>query len=466
MVMGEISREYDLAVLGGGPAGYIAAIRAGQLGMKTVLIEKEFLGGTCLNFGCIPSKMLLNVSGIMEEMKYLDKIGVKNRIEKIDIKKLQSENVRVVENLREGISFLLRKNNVDVIYGNGRFESSQHIHIDLNRGGHESVAFRKAIIATGSRPRIPENIRLSKNVITSRDALFLDRVPKRLAIIGAGYIAAEIGTFYSMLGSEVHILARSRLLSHVEKELVDVVLKDSKINVHENCIIEKINDIGNEAEVFFISNGKKQTILAKVLVAIGTVPNTSDIGIEGLGIQMDEKGFIKVNEGMETSTKNIYAAGDVVGEPMLAHKAFMQGKVAAESAAGIKGAAFDVKCIPAVVFTNPEIAIVGMSEDEARKKGYDVLSARFPFSALGRAVANGRSEGFVRIVYERTGRVLGVRMVGKNVSELLGEAGLAIEMGAFLDDVAETVHTHPTIYESLHEVAELALGKPWHYAKM
>jgi dihydrolipoamide dehydrogenase len=400
MVMGEISKEYDLAILGGGPAGYIAAIRAGQLGIKTVLIEKEFLGGTCLNFGCIPSKMLLNVSGIISEMGYLNRVGIKNSIEKIDMKKLMSENQGIVSKLREGISFLLRKNNVDVIYGKGMFESSQHIHVELNDGKHESIAFRKAIIATGSRPRIPERVKTDENIITSKEALFLEKVPKRLVIVGAGYIAAEIGTFYSIMGSDVHIIARSRLLSHLERDLVDVASKGSKINVHENSIIEKISSKKNGAEVVFISNGKKQVMDAdKILIAMGTVPNASDIGIENLGIKMDEKGFIKVNEKMETSTKNIYAAGDVTGEPMLAHKAFMQGKVAAESAAGIKGAAFDVRCIPAVVFTNPEIAVVGMSEDEAKGKGYDVLSARFPLSALGRAVANGASEGFVKSIY-------------------------------------------------------------------
>ncbi len=468
MVMGEVGREYTLAIIGGGPAGYMAAIRAGQLGLDTVLIEKEDVGGECLNRGCIPSKMLLNVSGLMHETDYLKRIGVGASIKRIDMKKVQKENKAVVEKLRKGVMFLLNSYGVKVIEGEARLESSEYMLVKKKGGGRESIRFRNALIATGSMPHVPKETKLGKNVITSREALFLDKVPKKIAIIGAGYIAAELGTFFSEMGSEAYLLARSRLLSHFEEDLVDEVLKskNEKLKVYEKCVVSSIKQNKTNTVVEFTSGekGKLQKLsVDKVVVAIGRVPSTHDIGLENTRIKMGKDGLIEVNERMQTADPSIYAAGDCTQGPMLAHKAFMQGFVAAEAVAGIKGSAFEPRAIPEVVFTNPEIAVVGLSEEEARQRGYDARATKFPLSALGRAVATSKEKGFVKIIHDKDGRILGFRMVGKHTSELLGEAGLAIEMNAYLEDVAGTVHTHPTFYESVHEAAELALGKPMHY---
>ncbi len=461
--MGEVGREYDLAILGGGPAGYIAAIRAGQLGLDTILIEKEYIGGTCLNRGCIPSKMLLHVAGIISDIDYLNKVGVKAHIEKIDMKKLQKENRTAIEKLRNGIGLLLNNYGVKVVEGEGRFESSEHIHITKKDGSVESVRFRKAIIATGSTSFVPDYVRLGENIVTSRQALFIEKIPKRVVIIGGGYIAAELGTLYSTLGSEVHLLARSRLLSRIDEDIVLEAERRAGFKVHRNCIIKSVKE-GKQVKVDYISESKRETVNADlVVVAIGRVPNTKNIGLENTRVTVDGKGFIETDVTMVTKDPNIYAAGDITAGPMLAHKAFMQGKVAAEAAAGIKSAAFEPNAIPEFVFTNSEIVHVGLTEKEAVDKGYEARSVKFPFSALGKAVATRNEKGFVKLVYEKNGRLLGFSAVGRGVSEILGEAGLALEMNAFLDDIAATIHAHPTLYEAIHEAAELGLGRPWHY---
>ncbi|MCX8199847.1 MAG: dihydrolipoyl dehydrogenase [Candidatus Micrarchaeota archaeon] len=470
MVMGEIGREYSLAIIGGGPAGYMAAIRAGQLGLDTVLIEKEDIGGECLNRGCIPSKMLLNVAGLVRDTEYLRKIGISASIGKIDMKKVQAENRRVIQKLRKGVEFLLDSYGVKIIRGEARFESSGHILIKKEKdgGGLESIRFRNAIIATGSIPYIPKEIKIRGNVITSREALFLEKIPKRIAIIGAGYVAAELGTFFAEMGAEVYLLARSRLLSRFDQELVAEVArsKNSRMSIYEKCTIVSLRQDKKGVVIEFTAgeNGKLQKLRAnKAVVAIGRVPNTAGLGLENTKIKLDKDGFICVNERMQTGEPNVYAAGDCVGGQLLAHKAFMQGLVAAEAAAGIKGSVFEPRSIPEIVFTNPEIAVVGMSEDEARKRGYDVKAIKFPFSALGRAVAESREDGLVKIICDSNNRILGFGMVGKHASELAGEAGVALEMNAYVEDIAATVHAHPTFYESIHEAMEIALGKPMHY---
>jgi len=466
MVMGEIGREYALAIIGGGPAGYMAAIRAGQLGINTVLIEKEEIGGECLNRGCIPSKMLLNISGILHLSEQLSSVGIKTRVEKVDMKKMQKENTAIISRLRNGVNFLLKSYGVDVLQGEAKFESSDHILIQ--RGNErESIRFRNALIATGSLTNIPQNIKIGKKIITSREALFLDKIPKKIAIIGAGYVAAELGTFFSEMGSQVSLLARSRLLSRFDEDLVSefVKSKNEQLRIYENCAVHSLKDTKEGAVVKFTSSGAKkmQTLKAdKVIIAIGKIPNTKNIGLENTKVKLDSDGFIEINERMQTADPNIYAAGDCTKGPMLAHKAFMQGFTAAEVIAGIKSAAFEPRVIPEIVFTHPEIVVVGMSEQKAKQMGYDIKITKFPLTALGGAVATLREKGFVKIIHDKEGRILGIGIVGKGVSELAGEAALAIEMNAYLDDIAAIVHAHPTMYESLHEAAELALGKPMH----
>lgn len=463
MVMGEIAREYELAIIGGGPAGYMAAIRAGQLGIDTVLIEKEDIGGTCLNRGCIPSKMLFSVAEHIHNVRQMKKIGVGDGNISVDMKRVREHNVSVVKKLRNGVEYLLKQYGIAVIKGVARFESSHYLHIS-NKNNMHSIRFKNAIVATGSSPRIPKGVRIGKNIITSREALFLKKAPKKIAIIGAGYVASELATFYSKFGSDVHILARSVLLSKMSRDLVRVMQKNMEAKVYEHSVIKQIKNGSKGAALEFISNGKLHKLNCdKIIMCIGRVPNTNDIGLEDTEVKVDEKGFIIVDERMRTSQPNIYACGDVANGPMLAHKAFMQGRVAVEAIAGIKSAGFDPAAIPSTVFTLPQIAVVGVSLAEAEKRGMSIKTAKFPFTALGRAVATGNEDGFVRILYENSGRIVGIEMVGRNVSEILGEAGLAVEMNAFLDDVSETIHVHPTMYEAMHEVAELALGKPMHY---
>ncbi|MEM0437883.1 MAG: dihydrolipoyl dehydrogenase [Candidatus Micrarchaeia archaeon] len=463
MVMGEVGREYDLVVLGGGPAGYIAAIRAGELGLDVALIEKAFLGGVCLNAGCIPSKMLLNASHLVSETKYLTSIGISAKVGKVDMKTLSRECQRTVAKLRGGIAQLLQANGVEVIEGIGRFESSGHMHIKEGKNAR-SIRFRKAIIATGSRPYVPDGIRIGGNIITSSEALFLEELPKSVAIIGAGYIAAELGTFFAEMGSKVSILARSRLLSKMDQDLVQEVCRQENISIYEGCTVKSVRD-GKVAKVAFASENVQREVSAeKVIVAIGRTPNTSNIGLENTRVALDKDGFVQADYRGATSDPKLFAAGDVAGPPLLAHKAFMQGEAAAEAAAGVAGAGFQPKAIPEVVFTNPEIVCVGVSEEEAKKKMLDVRVARLPLSAVGKAVSTNAQKGFCKIVHSPQGLILGVHMVGKGVSELAAGACLAVEMGAYIDDVAGTVHPHPTLSECLHECAQLALGRPWHYA--
>lgn len=467
MVMGEIGKEFTLAIIGGGPAGYMAAIRAGQLGLDTVLIEEKEIGGECLNRGCIPSKMLLNVSRIAKEAKSLEKVGMNIRIGRADMARLRKENLTIIKKLRDGIRFLLRAYGVNVISGKARFESSRYLLVET-KDGRESIRFRNALITSGSLPYIPDGIKIGKSIITSREALFLDKMPRKVAIIGAGYIAAELGTFFSEMGCETHLLARSRLLSRFEEDLVGEVIarKNERMKIYEKCVVSAVRHNKTNAVVEFAygGEGKLQRLsVDKVIIAIGRVPNTKDLELENTSVKVDKDGFIEVNEKMQTTDPGIYAAGDCTRGQMLAHKAFAQGVVVAEAIAGIKSAAFDVRAIPETVFTSPEIAVVGLSLEEAVQKGYNAREAKLPFSAIGRAVASENGEGFVKMIYDADGRILGFRMVGKNVSELLGEAGLAIETNAYLDDIVGTVHAHPTFYEAIREAAGLGLGKPMHY---
>ncbi|MEM3364197.1 MAG: dihydrolipoyl dehydrogenase [Candidatus Micrarchaeia archaeon] len=468
MVMGEIGKERTLVIIGGGPAGYMAAIRAGQLGIDTILIEKEEIGGECLNRGCIPSKMLLNASSLVRDASYLRRIGISAKIGNIDMKKVKAENLRVIEKLRRGVMFLLNSYGIEIIEGEARFESSNHILVKRTDESVESIRFKNAIIATGSIPYIPKEAKLGKNIITSREALFLDKLPKKIVIIGAGYIAAELGTFFAEMGCNVSLLARSRFLSRFDPELVSEVLKSksNKISIYDKSSVVSVKEDGKGVVVEFTAGdkGKLQKLRAdKVIIAIGRAPNTTSLGLENTNVKTDKDGFIMVNEKLQTSDPNIYAAGDCVKGPMLAHKAFMQGFVAAEAIAGIKSSAFEPRCIPEIVFTNPEIAVVGLDEEEARKRGYDLKIARFPFSALGRAVAVSREDGFVKLICDKSNRVLGAGIVGKHASELAGEIGIAIEMNAYLEDMFATVHAHPTFYESIHEAAGISLGRPMHY---
>jgi len=467
MVMGDIVTGCDVLVIGGGPGGYTAAIRASQIGKEVILVEKYDLGGACVYRGCIPSKTLIHAANVIYDIRNPGNIGIKGSVE-FDYKKIQQRRFEVVKKLRDGIASLCKKYGVQVIKGEAYFESSDKARITLPDGTNSTFKFENAIIGTGSYPQeFPGFPFDGKLIINSNDALGLMKVPEELVIIGAGYISVELGTMFAKLGTRVKIVQRSsRILTRFDPELVEVVSQKMKklgievyynsrpmgLRVEKNKAVLTIrDDKGNESEL----TGDK------LFVAVGVSPNNKDIGLENTRVELDESGFIKVNEKRRTTDPKIYAVGDIAGPPFLAHKAFREGKVAAEVIAGLPSA-FDNRAIPLTVFSDPEIATVGLDEESSRKCGFEIRTGKFPFRASGGALTMDRTDGFVKVVAKTNGEILGVQIVGANASMLISEASHTIEMAAFLEDLAGTIHPHPTLPEALAEAAEAALGKVIH----
>lgn len=467
MVMGDIETGCDVLVIGGGPGGYAAAIRASQLGKDVILVEKYGLGGTCVYRGCIPSKTLIHAANVIYDIRNPGNIGIKSSVE-FDYKKIQQKRFEVVKKLRDGIATLCKKYGVQVIKGEAFFESSDKARITLPDGTNSTFNFEKAVIATGSYPQeFPGFAFDGKIIIDSNDALGLMKVPDDLVIIGAGYIGVELGTMFAKLGSRVKIVQRSsRILTRFDPEMVEVVSQKMKklgIEIYYNsrpldlhaeknkAVLKIVNDEGNESEL----------ICDKLFVAVGVSPNNKDIGLENTRVELGENGFIKVDEKRRTSDPKIYAVGDIAGPPFLAAKAFREGKVAAEVIAGLPSA-FDNRAIPLIVFSDPEIATVGLDEESSRKFSFEIRTGKFPFHASGSALTMDRTDGFVKVVAKTNGEILGVQIVGANASMLISEASHSIEMAAFLEDLAGTIHPHPTLPEALAEAAEAALGKAIH----
>ncbi len=446
--MGSLPEEVDLAVIGGGVGGYFAAIRAAQLGLSVALVEKEKLGGHCLNYACIPSKTMIHISDIFYEAQNSEKFGIKANIS-LDAKKMYAWRMGVSKKLEEGVGFLCKSNGIEVIKGSATFLSSSTLQ--LTNG--TSLDFKKAIIATGSEPTPIPGFEFSDTIIDYKKALMLDFVPKSIVIIGAGYVAVEIGTMYAKLGSKVSIIARSDLLSHFDKEAVSLVKKRmEELGVK---IFTGATPKSHDGRSVMLSNGEI-TEGDLIIVAIGLSPYTSGLSLDTTKVQLDDKGFIKVDSSMQTSDPNILAVGDVVGSPLLAHKAMRQGIIAAEVAAG-KNSAFDNVVVPAVIFSDPEIAIAGELE------GNGITISKFPLTALGRAIALGKTNGFAKMAYDKDNMVKGIEIVSPDAGAMISEAALAIEMGATLEDIADTIHPHPTFSESIQEAAEAGLGRPMHF---
>jgi len=468
MVVGSLTVETDVVVIGSGPGGYVAAIRAAQLGKDVILVEKfKKLGGVCLNVGCIPTKALITSSDYYNTLSDLNKMGISVENYSVDINKMNSWKQGIIDKLEGGIKTLCEKNGIEVIQGVASFKDKNTISVS-GQSDVNTIQFKNAIIATGSKPiQIPGFEFDSEKIITSNDAMSLSEIPKKLVIVGGGYIGTELGTVSGKLGCEVHILEGSdRLIPQLDQDIVNVVAKDiSKFNVdiHYNSLAKGVDKNDNGVVVHFDENKEAKTIEAdKVLVVVGRSPNSKEIGLENAGVQVDEKGFIKVNEKMQTNVENIYAIGDVVGQPMLAHKASREAKIAAEVICG-KPSAKDNKVIPAVVFNDPELMSVGFQLKEAQEKGYDADEKKFPYAALGRAYMFDRTQGMIKMVFDKkTKLVLGVHAVGPHVTEIVSEAALAIEMGATIEDIALTIHPHPTISESLSEVADATMGVAIH----
>jgi dihydrolipoamide dehydrogenase len=465
---GPVDIECEMMVLGAGPGGYSAAFRSADLGMNTVLVEKyATLGGVCLNVGCIPSKALLHVAHIMDETAHMSDIGISFAAPQVDIDKLRAYKDKVIKTMTGGLAGMAKSRKVNVVQGVGQFLSPNHIEVTGADGGKKVVAFQKAIIAAGSSvvklPFVPEDPR----IVDSTGALELRQVPKRMLVIGGGIIGLEMATVYSTLGARIDVVEMmDGLMQGADREAVKVW---QKFNAHRfDNIMLKTKTVGVEA----LPEGIKVTFEAAeagatapepqtydlVLVAVGRSPNGKKIGAEAAGVAVTDRGFIGVDGQMRTNVPHIFAIGDLVGQPMLAHKAVHEAHVAAEAAHGEK-AFFDAKVIPSVAYTDPEVAWVGLTEEEAKAKGVKVEKGHFPWAASGRAVANGRSEGFTKLLFDaETHRIVGGTIVGTNAGDMIGEIALAIEMGADGVDIGKTIHPHPTLGESIGMAAEAYEG--------
>ena len=460
----------DAVVIGSGPGGYHAAIRLGQLGKRTAMIEKDKVGGVCLNVGCIPSKALITAGKLVKNTREAKKMGIDAKLE-VDISKLQEWKQGVVHRLTSGVEFLCKQNHVEIIQGYAKFISPNEIEVMQESPRQNSrISFKDAIVATGASSIELPNLKYDgKRIISSTEALDLREVPKKMLLVGGGVIGLEIGMAYANLfGTELTIVELlDQLLPGTDIELVNLVSKQlgklgAKINTKSKVISGKVTQ--EQVDVRFETpDGKSQSVLVDyVLVGVGRKPNTQGLGLENIGVQFTDKGFVKVDKHMRTSLPHVYAIGDCVGGPLLAHKAMKEGIVAAEVICGENSAA-DFQAMPAAIFTDPEIAIVGINPEEAKSKGIEFSIGKFPFSANARALAANESEGFTKVLADKdSGLVLGVEIVGLEASDLISEASLAIEMGATLDDMGLTVHPHPTLSETLMEAAQNAQGKAIH----
>jgi len=462
---GSVDVECDMLVLGAGPGGYSAAFRAADLGMKTVLVERyATLGGVCLNVGCIPSKALLHVAAVMEEAKALADHGVTFGEPKIDLDKLRSFKDSVVGKLTGGLAGMAKMRKVTVVTGVGEFADPYHLTVKAADGKTQTIRFKNAIIAAGSQavrlPFLPDDER----VVDSTGALLLRSIPKKMLIVGGGIIGLEMGTVYSTLGARLDVVEMlDGLMQGADRDLVKVW---QKMNTPRfDNIMLKTKTVGAEARkdgiyVTFEGEGapKEPQRYDLVLQAVGRSPNGKKIGADKAGIAVTDRGFIEVDKQMRTNVPHIFAIGDIVGQPMLAHKAVHEGHVAAEAASGEKSF-FDARVIPSVAYTDPEVAWVGLTEDEAKKQGVKIEKGVFPWAASGRAIANGRDEGFTKLLFDaETHRILGGGIVGTHAGDLISEVALAVEMGADVIDIAKTIHPHPTLGESVGMAAEVAEG--------
>jgi dihydrolipoamide dehydrogenase len=464
--------ECDLVVLGAGPGGYSAAFRAADLGMKTVLVERfPTLGGVCLNVGCIPSKALLHVAAVMDEVSHFEALGISFSKPEVDLGKLLAHKNKVVGKLTGGLAAMAKMRKVTVVNGVGEFADPFHLKVTGADGKAQTIKFKNAIIAAGSEavklPFLPKD---DPRVVTSTGALELRQRPERMLVIGGGIIGLEMGTVYSTLGAKLDVVEMmDGLMQGADRDLVKVW---QKMNAHRfDKLMLKTKTVGAEAtadgvRVMFegLDGTKSEGLYDLVLQAVGRTPNGKKIGAEKAGVIVGERGFIPVDVQMRTNVPHIFAIGDIVGQPMLAHKAVHEAHVAAEVAAGDSKAQFDAGVIPSVAYTDPEVAWVGLTEDEAKAKGIKVKKGLFPWTASGRAIANGRDEGFTKLLFDDSpeahghGRILGGGIVGTHAGDMIGEVALAIEMGADAVDIGKTIHPHPTLGESIGMAAEVAHG--------
>ncbi|WP_262173177.1 dihydrolipoyl dehydrogenase [Saccharococcus sp. Marseille-Q5394] len=461
-------KNVDLLIIGAGSGGYVAAIRAAQLGKKVVLVDKAELGGVCLNRGCIPSKALISASERVKHIKHANTMGIKVSGEvEVEMPEVVKWKDGIVEKLTNGVRTLLKGNGVVVISGEA-FLTEPHV-ARIKIGNEEQFySYKDLIIAIGSLPIELKSMPFDKKrIISSTEALTLQEVPKHLVVVGGGYIGLELGTAYAKFGAKVTILEGSdTILSGTDPMLTNVVkrqLKELGITLITNALVQGGENTGDEVNIKVLVNGEEELIRGDYcLVSIGRKPNTGKIGLENIGVELDQRGFIKINEKCQTNVEHVYAIGDCAGGNLLAHKASYEGKIAAEVISGQKSV-IDYRAMPFVIFSDPEVAYTGLTEMEAKEQGYETISSRFPFQANGRALAVSDADGFVKVVADKkSNRVLGVQMVGPDVSSLIAEAVLAIECGATAEDLSLTIHAHPTLPEPLMEAAEGVMGHAIH----
>ncbi|HJV44143.1 MAG TPA: dihydrolipoyl dehydrogenase [Bacillota bacterium] len=466
MVVGEFTTEVDVLVIGAGPGGYVAAIRAAQLGKNVTIVDKDTLGGVCLNRGCIPSKALISAAHRYEDMHGSSDMGLSAQNVTIDFAKTQQWKESVVNKLTSGVQSLLKGNNVQILSGEALFVEPNEVRV-LNGYEVNRYRFNHCIIATGSRPIELKAFPYGDRILSSTEALSLKEIPQRLVVIGGGYIGIELGQTFARLGSQVTILeGAEHILPGFEKSMTQLVsrsLKKKNVEIHTKALAEKAEQNEKEVTVTFKVGEEIKTVTADyLLVTVGRKPNTDEFGLEGIGMKLNQRGYIEIDEHCMTNIPNVYAIGDIVAGPALAHKASYEGKVAAEAIAGLSSV-IDYKAIPAVVFSDPEMASIGLSETEAKERGYTTVTGRFAYGANGRALSANHGEGTVKVIAEKdSGVILGAQIAGYEASNLIAELGLAIEMGATLEDISLTIHAHPTLAEMVMEAAEAALGHGIH----
>ena len=466
--------DYDVCVIGAGPGGYVAAIRAAQLKQKTVVIERAKAGGICTNWGCIPSKTLLHGAGIMHTLKHAKDFGITVGDVKVDLSQLRAKKDRVISRLVGGVELLLKKNGVEWLGGEASFTSANEVVVKMKDNVSTTIKAKNFIIATGARAiELPHLKPDGKTVLTYVEALEIDGPPKDFVVIGGGAIGLEMAEVYAAFGSKVTVIEMMpTILPGFDADLCKAAadnLRKSSITVHTGTKVtsaQKTKDGGWSLSLENDKGGKIDPLTCdKVLVSIGLRPNTENIGLDKAGVKLDAKGFIITDETMRTSAKNIFAIGDVVGKKLLAHKASREGHIAAENCAG-HNMAMDYRALPGTVFLHPEVSTVGLSEEEAKKAGHEVAIGKFPVSVLGRSVATGTNEGLVKMVVDKkTDRILGVHIVAPTAGDMIAEAALAIEMDACSEDWAATIHVHPTFSEATMEAAADVMGAAVHVAK-
>jgi len=454
-----MSTQRHVVVIGAGPAGYVCAIRLAQLGQRVTVVEKDYLGGTCLNVGCIPSKALIAAGALMERIHEATTMGISVEGVKLDLARLVAWKGEVVNKLTSGVGGLLKNHKVEHVPGKGRIHDARTVKV-ATAGGEKTITCDDIVLATGSVPlSIPGFDFDRKRVWSSTEALAPDRIPQHLLVIGGGYIGLELGFLYRKLGSQVTVVEFTEgALPGQDKDCVRVIersLKKAGIKLITKTAAKSYETQGAKLFVKVESAGKADTLECdQILCTVGRKPYSEGLGLESVGLKVDQRGFLAVDKQLRTAVKNIYAVGDLAGQPMLAHKGSKEGLVAAAVIAG-QPDEYDVRCVPAVIFTSPEMASVGLQEEEAKKKGHEVVVGQYPFAANGRALSLLEPDGFVKVVADaKTDEVLGVHMVGPEVTELIAECTLAIEMGATTEDIARTIHAHPTLPEAVMEAAE------------